>query len=219
MSFMAKDDENTKEAFLSDINLLKTSGQWNLDIADIIPLAVANITESCIRIYSSSVSTSVIEIKPEKTTSKVICLAYLAVRGHEHYDGTISLSNGGRDQVNIQETSEVNEISSPFVESGSNIINEPHSSNVHTKTTPHKRAPYKSPEKKHSSRKRKRNTENWKRNIRKSLRNKGKEYLSTTGKTVAARKVQGHNCTRCRFKCGDKFTEKQREEYLMCTTV
>lgn len=34
----------------------------------------------------------------------------------------------------------------------------------------------------------------------KYLRNKGKEYLSATGKTVAARKVQGHNCTKCRFK-------------------
>lgn len=79
MSFIGENDENTKEAFLSDINLLKTSGQWNSDIADIVPLAVTNITESCIRIYSSSASTPVIEIKPEKTTSKVVCLAYLAV--------------------------------------------------------------------------------------------------------------------------------------------
>ncbi|XP_053409216.1 uncharacterized protein LOC128559962 [Mercenaria mercenaria] len=213
MSFLAKKDGNSKEAFLIDINLLKTNGQWNLDIADIVPLAVANITESTVRIYSSSVSTPVIEIKPEQVTNKDICLAYLAVRGQEHYDGTKPLSNDDNDQVDFPETNRNNEVSSPPIESGYDINHdEPHSANVHTDTTPHKRALYKSPEKKHSSRKRKRNTETWKRNQRKTLKNKGQEYLSATGKRVAARKVQAHNCTKCRFKCGDKFTEEQREE-------
>lgn len=57
MSSLALNDGNCKDAFLRHINLLKTSGQLNLDIADIVPLAVANIIESSIRIYASSVST------------------------------------------------------------------------------------------------------------------------------------------------------------------
>lgn len=100
----------------------------------------------------------VIEIKPEKT-NKIVCLAYSAIRGQEHYNGTKSFSNDDREQIDIQETNEVNEESSPIVESGSNINHdEPHSSNVHTETTPHKRTSYQRLEKKHSIRKRKRNT-------------------------------------------------------------
>lgn len=208
MSFLTTSDVNSKDTFLRDIDLLKTNGKWNMEIADIVPLAVANIMESTIRIYSSSVTTPVIEIKPEQTTEKVVCLAYLAVRGHEHYDATKSLSCND----NISETNQVNKSSSRAEYVSDSSENERLGPTEDTETTPHKRAPYRSPEKKHSSRKRKRDIDNWKRNVRKALKNKGKEYLSAHGKRIEAKQVQVQNCDKCRFKCSSKFTEEQREE-------
>lgn len=65
-------DGSSKEEFLRDINLLKTSGEWNLEIADIVPLTVVNIKEGTLRINSNSVSTQVIEIKPEQAINKIL---------------------------------------------------------------------------------------------------------------------------------------------------
>ncbi|KAH3860560.1 hypothetical protein DPMN_023463 [Dreissena polymorpha] len=79
-------------------------------------------------------------------------------------------------------------------------------------TTPHKHASYRSPPKKHSSRKKTWNPEKWKRNVRKLLKGEGKKYLSATGRVVAPKKVHHHSRLNCRFKCSEKFTEEQRED-------
>ena len=50
--------------------------------------------------------------------------------------------------------------------------------------TPHKRADYNSPQKKPSSRKRKKNEAQWKSSLQKKKRLEGKSYQSKTGKTI-----------------------------------
>ena len=64
-----------------------------------------------------------------------------------------------------------------------------------------------------NSRKRKRNPEEWKKNKRKSLRNRGKEYetASKSGeKRTFAAKQLGKDC-RCPLKCFEKVTLERRE--------
>lgn len=53
----------------------------------------------------------------------------------------------------------------------------------------------------------------WRQNLRKKLRNEGKEYLSTTGKVVPARSVQhpGVDC-KCWLKCTTKISHETRQE-------
>lgn len=47
---------------------------------------------------------------------------------------------------------------------------------------------------------------------RKSLKSQGKEYTSVTGKVNAAKKIKPHNCEKCKFKCGQKFNDEQRNQ-------
>ena len=64
-----------------------------------------------------------------------------------------------------------------------------------------------------NSRKRKRNPEEWKKNKRKSLCNKGKEYetVSKSGeKRTFAAKQLGKDC-RCPLKCFERVTQERRE--------
>lgn len=51
-------------------------------------------------------------------------------------------------------------------------------------------------------RKRRRDSQNWKQNIRKRLRDRGEEYVSQKGKTVRRKCVQVCTC-KCKFKCHD----------------
>lgn len=56
------------------------------------------------------------------------------------------------------------------------------------------------------TRKRKANNKDWKKNIRKRLRQSGKEYKSCRGRTVRAFR---RNCVNCRFKCLDNISEEK----------
>lgn len=49
------------------------------------------------------------------------------------------------------------------------------------------------------------NEEDWKKNVKKRLRQSGKIYKSCQGQTVRARAFQ-RNCVNCRVKCLDKFS-------------
>ena len=77
--------------------------------------------------------------------------------------------------------------------------------------TPHKRAEFNSPGKNVSSRKKKRNPNMWKRNIRKVQRNKCQEYINEKGKRITARSMKSINCTKWRFKCSDKISNEKRQ--------
>ena len=59
---------------------------------------------------------------------------------------------------------------------------------------------------------RRRNETLWKRNIRKYLKNRGKAYVSSSGKTVSERQI-GSGCgVKCRLKCHESFNRDTRQE-------
>ena len=61
-------------------------------------------------------------------------------------------------------------------------------------------------ESEHESRKRRRNMEKWKQNVRKTKRAHGEDYTTRIGKKVPAKQL-GPGCTEtCRMKCHTKFT-------------
>ena len=59
-----------------------------------------------------------------------------------------------------------------------------------------------------------RNKKLWKRNIRKCLKNRGKAYVSSSGKTVSERQI-GSGCgVKCRLECHESFSRGTRQEIL-----
>lgn len=58
------------------------------------------------------------------------------------------------------------------------------------------------------TRKRKRNPDTWVRNVRKTQKTEGKEYITSKGKVIKGKEVKP-SCN-CRRKCGDKFTDVER---------
>ena len=61
-------------------------------------------------------------------------------------------------------------------------------------------------------RKRQRDPENWKRNVRRKRRNEGLEYTSCRGKVVEARRVKEIDCVKCRFNCSKNFCNEARHQ-------
>lgn len=98
-----------KEEFCHEVEKLKKSGEWNTNIADIRPFAVANYLGCIIRIYSSAVSTPVVDIKPETPSDRIISIAYTAIRGWEHYDATqrINIEHSVPNKVNRNELNQL----------------------------------------------------------------------------------------------------------------
>lgn len=62
------------------------------------------------------------------------------------------------------------------------------------------------------TRKRKRNPENWQRNILKKKREAGEEYCNIKGKQCRAKKVQTGCVVNCAYKCLTRFTCQERED-------
>ena len=57
-----------------------------------------------------------------------------------------------------------------------------------------------------------RNEKLWKRNVRKCLKNRGKAYVSSSGKTVSERQI-GNGCgVKCRLQCHESFSRDTRQE-------
>lgn len=131
--------EQKSQAYSKKVKTIKTAGIWNNDISDIVPVAVANIFNTKITIFSSRVYNLVINIEPTMGTSvtadtrKPFMLSFLAMRGFEHYDCVIkspSTTNHGH----FASGSKHNTQQAP-----------PHRSPT---VTPRKIADFKSPEKK-----------------------------------------------------------------------
>ena len=61
------------------------------------------------------------------------------------------------------------------------------------------------------ARKRKRNADQWKCNVRKAKRAKGEAYVNTVGMSVPAKEVLPLNC-KCRFKCSEAFSDDVRNK-------
>lgn len=60
------------------------------------------------------------------------------------------------------------------------------------------------------TRKRKRNPQTWKKNIRKSKRQRGEAYINTSGKLVAEKELEHVDCE-CTWKCFGKISKDDRE--------
>ena len=103
----------------------------------------------------------------------------MAIRDEEHYDA-VRNDTDCRVDVTIH-TQNVQEHSPVEVEKQGLPIT-PSSHTNSEMVTPHKRQNYKSPSKQNSSRKKKHNPDQWKRNVHKNARSKGLEYTSTNVK-------------------------------------
>ena len=78
---------------------LRTSGQWNTALGDLLPLLVANLFQSRVEIFSSKEDSPYLMIVPDsslpehessvKHNSSNIQLVYTAVPGMEHYDSCL----------------------------------------------------------------------------------------------------------------------------------
>ena len=62
-----------------------------------------------------------------------------------------------------------------------------------------------------ATRKKKRNPDQWKRNIRKTRKAKGQPHVNSTGKAVPAKEILPIQC-KCRFTCSESFTAEARGE-------
>lgn len=54
--------------------------------------------------------------------------------------------------------------------------------------------------------------DSWKMNKRRKMRNSGQEYLSCRGKIMAGRHVSPKDCSKCKKKCNESFSEEDREK-------
>lgn len=64
-----------------------------------------------------------------------------------------------------------------------------------------------------SSKKRMRRPHSWSKNILKRKRNCGEAYITTSGKSIAARTIRPPCGNKCRLQCTTKFTEDQRQTF------
>lgn len=186
----------------SKVKDIRKEGIWNVDLADLLPLATANCFNVNITIYSSRLNHPVIEISPDiniledDSARKDVRLTYLAVRGYEHYDACIR-----RTVSDPQPSSNTNDDkpSTPQkCQSDRNI----------STITPRKQAVYISPKKTKLSRKRTPDVTMWEKNIRKRNKTTGKSYISPKSKKIIEAKQIGQGCKSCRYKCTEKFTEE-----------
>ena len=53
-------------------------------------------------------------------------------------------------------------------------------------------------------------SEKWHRNIEKRKRQRGEEYVSSSGKKIPKRVMEAVDCTKCYAKCTDKISEEKR---------
>lgn len=207
-------DEDKDMIYNEYLDDLKQCGHWNLDLADCMPLAIANIFQRIVRIYSSKISNPVCDIKPDllesdQSSGKIINLALIAITGKEHYDGVKS-TTATLDISHLPERSSCEQHSTD--EKNAGTPKRTHKTLSPRKTTPvtvtpRKNAVYKSPIKKQLFRKRKANPSSWLRNKRKHCRDHGLAYTGKAGKQIAKRSIVYKNCEKCRFKCSHKISE------------
>ena len=67
MNFFPIERGLDEELFLQKVESLQNNGQWSMDIADALPLAVANCSDLHLRIFSSKRVTPIIDIYHHNT--------------------------------------------------------------------------------------------------------------------------------------------------------
>ncbi|CAC5379352.1 unnamed protein product [Mytilus coruscus] len=196
---------SAEDNLCNEIELLRQEDSWQNNLSDTMPLAIANLLA-------------------RHTRKQEITLAYLCVPGHEHYDSVkkrvIGLQLESENELEICDDLDCQPSAADITIEYSNENNDASTSGTPSKVqnplsdaviiTPRKQAKYQSPKKKRLTRKKKANPESWKKNIRKIKCQSGMEYVSDTGKTVKARSIKNHACSKCRFRCADKLSEDER---------
>ena len=196
--------EQKSQAYAEKVKVIETAGIWNQDIADIVPMAVANLFNAQITIFSSRVNNPIINIEPTMgmptdVQRQPFMLSYLAMRGFEHYDCIIK--------------SPATTVSSSLFTSNGSQNNQHAYSHRSPTVTPRKKADYISPTKKRTSRKKTANPSKWKKNIRKENKSMGKSYISPGNKkTIPAKCLKPMDCSTCRYKCTTKVTQETRQK-------
>ena len=157
MNFLSKEGEDENEIwmkFYKDLNELETAGRWSMELADVLPLALADFSETQVRIYSSKQNVPVIDFNISKGTTDsdkgspiIIVLAYPAPPGiAEHYDTCSKCENEISNNTATHGYSD-KPMSDENDEKCSDKVN-----------TPKKQTIYLTPEKKRSAKKKKSNT-------------------------------------------------------------
>lgn len=154
LSYLAlnQNDESSNEEklllFQNEINTMMLGGNWNLSLGDCLPLALANAYNRPVRIYSSKMTTPVYDIQPnlreyETVGIEHINLAYLAMKGSEHYNGVTNFNHG----MDTHTPSDTEEIESYEPSQSRESSPQSQDSVKSPEVTPHKRAKYQSPKK------------------------------------------------------------------------
>ena len=80
-----------KENFDNELLQLMQEGKWNLNVMDLLPLAIANLFERKVVIFSSDPDVCVQNIAVDENVtqpnkSSPLCYVFYAIPGHEHYN-------------------------------------------------------------------------------------------------------------------------------------
>ncbi|VDH95527.1 Hypothetical predicted protein [Mytilus galloprovincialis] len=214
---------SAEDNLCNEIELLRQEDSWQNNLSDTMPLAIANLLAVTVKIYSSNPDQPVVVITPSLTETyekQEITLAYLCVPGHEHYDSVKKRVKGlqleSENELEICDDLDCQPSTADITieYSNENTSGTPSKVQILLRDdeiiTPRKQAKYQSPKKRRLTRKKIANPESWKKNIRKIKCQSGMEYVSDTGKTVKARSIKKHACSKCRFRCADKLSEDER---------
>jgi hypothetical protein len=192
---------------------LSVDGHWNMELADCMPLAIANLYKQPIRIYSSMVSNSVYDIYPDlqdaDNSLEFIKVALFAITGQEHYEAVCHLDKVPSSPSHSEQAS-ADGCTIPAMNSVRTPVSTKRKRSA--SLTPRKRANYKSPIKKQLFRKTKRKEEDLKRNVRKFNRAHGLPYTGLTGKEQGHKKMNYRDCSKYRFSCSVKIPEEQADK-------
>ena len=127
-------DEKGKPDYDQMINDIKSEGVWKVELADCLPLAVANLFAVPLKIFCSRISTPVYDIRPDLVIPEgsPIILAYSAMHGREHFDSVKKRSETVKDSVNYSQKE-----NTPSAQTSIETVNETTGKN----TTPDRESP------------------------------------------------------------------------------
>ena len=184
-----------------DMEKMRTPGEWNSDLGDLLPYATANLLGCTLRIFTSNAERSVFTIsavKPRQNANMdIMNPSHLSIPGHEHYApcvGETSVINLTIPVMSDNDCSTATDHESQSVNiSEVNCVGE----NVECAFCP----PDNSKRKADKSQDRK---------TQKKLRNAGLSYVGHRGQYVPARYVKPVNCETCQFKCSAKISSEMQ---------
>ena len=235
IEFLTGDTDNENDRYLRyflNVEQLRTPGTWSNDAGDLLPLALADWSRRTVKIFTSNLYRPVIIVHPQDINNESQCeitpitLSLLELEA-PHYETVFPLSpkrfsapafssNTPGIQVPESENTTPDKTllhSSPGTRQASL---EQEASTPPARFPPHmetarKQRTFKTPPRKELFRRKLAVPNQWKKNSRKVLRLKGKEYISESGKMRPSKMMVPTDCTKCRFECSRISKEKRKE--------